>query len=230
MKTIGLIGGMTWHSTVTYYRIINKVVSQKLGGMHSAQIVLRSLDFYEIEQRQIAGKWDENAEILTKVAQEVEKAGADFLLICANTMHKVADAVQAGISIPIVHIADITADALLEAGITKTALLGTRFTMQEDFYTTRLQNRGIEVLVPTAPQMQRIDSIIFEELGVGVIKPESKAFYLSVIDDLAGQGAQGAILGCTEIGLLVQQADTETPLFDTAVLHPTKAALLALEE
>lgn len=229
MKTIGLLGGMTWHSTLTYYRVINQVVNQALGGQHSAQCVLRSVDFYEIEKRQVEGKWDENAEILTKAAKEVENAGADFLLICANTMHKVADAVQAGINIPLLHIAEVTADALLEKGITKAALLGTRYTMQQDFYTTKLQNRGIEVLLPAPGQMERISNIIFEELGKGIIKPESKQYYLQVIEELAQKGAGGAILGCTEIGLLVQQADTPLPLFDTAVLHPTRAALLALE-
>lgn len=228
MKRIGLIGGMSWASTLTYYTILNQVVNQKLGGMHSADCIIRSPDFEEIEKRQRSGDWDENAQILLSAAQDLEKAGADFILICANTMHKVADQVQQGISVPLLHIAEVTADALLEAGVTKAALLGTKYTMQQDFYTKKLQARGIEVVLPTPDEMERVTNVIFEELCFGNIVPQSKAFYLELIDKLAERGAGGVILGCTEIGLLVKQEETAVPLFDTALIHPTRAALYAM--
>lgn len=229
MKTIGMIGGMSWESTVHYYKIVNTVVKQKLGGLHSAQCLLYSVDFHDIEQCQVAGDWETSAAILTDAARRLEKAGADFVVICTNTMHKVADHIRRNISIPILHIADVTADALLQAGITSVGLLGTKYTMEQDFYTSRLKAKGLTVLVPDAADRQLVNTIIYDELCLGKISPASRQTYIAVINKLAVQGAQGVILGCTEIGLLVQQEHTSVPLFDTTLIHATGAALYALE-
>lgn len=228
MKTIGLIGGMSWESTVTYYQIINETIQQELGGLHSAKILLYSVDFAEIEQCQATGNWEKSAEILSKAAKNLAFAGADFILICTNTMHKVAPQIQSHISIPVIHIAEATADTLRKSGISKVALLGTKYTMTQDFYKDKLTAAGIQVLIPNETDVALINNIIYEELCLGVISPGSKDIYLSIINKLAGQGAQGVILGCTEIGLLIQQSDTTLPVFDTTRIHAQKAALLAL--
>lgn len=228
MKTIGLLGGMSWESTQTYYRLLNENVKTALGGLHSAKVVLYSVDFAEIEALQHQGNWDETARILSAAAQAVESAGAEVLLIGTNTMHKVAPQIEAAISIPLLHIADATAQVLLDAGIDCIGLLGTRFTMEQAFYRERLEAKGIEVLTPKATQRDRIHQIIYEELCQGVISERSRAEYLAVVDDLAAHGAQGVILGCTEIGLLIQQAHTPVPLFDTTRIHAKQAVAYAL--
>jgi aspartate racemase len=229
MKTIGLIGGMSWESTSLYYSAINQGVKQALGGLHSAKVCLYSVDFHEIEQLQHQGKWAETADILAKAAQAVEAGGADVFLICTNTMHKVAAEVQAAVNIPMIHIADATAKGLLAGGITKVGLLGTAFTMQQDFYKGRLTNEfGIEVLVPNAEQQEMVHEVIYQELCLGEINLDSKQKYLEVIEDLYNQGAQAVILGCTEITLLVQQKDTQVPLYDTTAIHAQSAVAVAL--
>ena len=229
MKTIGLLGGMSWESTASYYQALNQGIKAELGGLHSAKVCLYSVDFAEIEQLQHQGQWQQTAEILTDAAQKVEAGGADFLLICTNTMHKVADEIQSGISIPILHIADATAEALLADGCTKVGLLGTGFTMQEAFYKQRLQDKyGIEVLVPEESEQEQVHHVIYQELCKGEVKEASRQVYLQVIDQLAKKGAQAVILGCTEIALLVQQEHTPVPLYDTTALHAAKAVELAL--
>ncbi len=230
MKTIGLIGGMSWESTVTYYQIINEVVKRELGGLHSAQILLYSVDFAEIEQCQADGDWDKSAEILSAAAQNLEKAGADFILICTNTMHKVAPQIQQSVRVPILHIAEATAEQLRQRGISRVALLGTKYTMTQDFYKQKLVDAGIDVIVPDEKDIEMVNDVIYHELCLGTISQSSKEKYLRVIDELAKRGAQGVILGCTEIGLLVQQADTALPVFDTTLIHSEKAAMLAFEE
>ncbi len=228
MKTIGLIGGMSWESTAAYYRIINETVKNQLGGLHSAKCLLYSVDFAEIESCQSQGMWDKAADILLDAAQRLELAGASFIVICTNTMHKVAPQIQAEIGKPILHIADATADALLKSGIHITALLGTTYTMTEDFYKARLESRGIQVIVPEKDDVELINSVIFDELCLGLISENSKAGYLRILDSLAQKGAMGAVLGCTEIGLLVRQNDTELPLFDTTIIHAEKAARISM--
>ncbi len=231
MKTIGMLGGMSWESTLSYYRVVNEGVKKALGGLHSAKIVLYSVDFAEIEKLQHRGDWAMTAEILSEAAQAVEKAGADFLLICTNTMHVVAPQVEKAISIPLIHIADATAQVLKNEGIKQVGLLGTRFTMEQDFYRKRLEdNFEIEVLVPKQAGRDIIHKIIYQELCLGKINKESRVQYLEVIADLKKAGAQGVILGCTEIALLVKQDDTSVPLYDTAVIHAQKAVELALEK
>ncbi len=229
MKTIGLIGGMSWESTVTYYQQLNELVKERLGGLHSAKIAMYSVDFDEIEACQSSGNWDRSAEILTSAAQGLERAGADLILICTNTMHKVYPQIQAGVGVPLLHIADATADALERAGVSKVALLGTRYTMCQDFYKSRLIDRGVEVLIPEAEDVELVDRVIFHELCLGQLKPSSKAEFLRIIEELAQKGAQGVILGCTEIGLLIQQTDTSLPVFDTTLIHAARAVELALE-
>lgn len=229
MKTIGLIGGMSWESTQTYYRLINQHVRTALGGLHSAKVVLYSVDFAEIEALQHQGNWQATAEILAAAGKAVEAAGADFLVLCTNTMHKVAEPLEAAVSIPLLHIADATAQVLQQQGITCVGLLGTRFTMEQVFYIERLQRHGIEVVVPTEPQRERLHSVIYQELCLGVVKADAKADYLEIVASLAERGAQGVILGCTEIGLLIQQADTSVPLFDTTEIHAEQAVQRALE-
>ncbi|MCI1581397.1 MAG: aspartate/glutamate racemase family protein [Clostridium beijerinckii] len=229
MKTIGLIGGMSWESTVTYYQVLNNVIKEKLGGLHSAKCLLYSLDFHEIEKCQSTGEWEVSAQILSEAALTLEKAGADFIVICTNTMHKVADKVQEAISIPILHIAEVTAQVLKAENITKIALLGTKYTMEQDFYKSKLIEEGITVLIPDKEDIETVNKIIYNELCVGIISKHSKEVYLNIIDKLTNKGAQGVILGCTEIGLLVQQRDTKTPLFDTTLIHAEKAALFSIE-
>lgn len=228
MKTIGLIGGMSWESTVTYYQILNETVKQRLGGLHSAKILLYSVDFAQIEEYQARGQWEESAEVLGRAAENLEKAGADFLLICTNTMHKVAPQVRSRISIPLLHIAEATADALKAAGITTVGLLGTRYTMTQDFYKAKLLEAGIDVLIPDGPGVELVNRVIYEELCLGLVKDDSRRQFVSVIEDLGRRGAQGVILGCTEIGLLISPEDSPLPVFDTTVIHAETAADYAL--
>ena len=228
MKTIGLIGGMSWESTASYYQLINETIKEKLGGLHSAKILLYSVDFAEIERYQASGDWDKSAEVLSQIAQNLEQAGADFIVICTNTMHKVAPQIQKTISIPILHIAQATADALLENGIKKVGLLGTKYTMTQDFYKEKLFEAGLDVVIPDQAGVEEVNRIIYDELCLGQIKESSKQTYLSMIDDLKNAGAEAVVLGCTEIGLLVQQEDTDVPLFDTTVIHAQKAAEFAV--
>lgn len=229
MKTIGLLGGMSWESTVGYYKAINEGVKGALGGLHSAKIVLYSVDFDPIEKLQHNGDWDKTADILCDAAKNIENAGADFLLVCTNTMHKVAPQIQSAINIPLLHIADATADVLVNKGIKTVGLLGTAFTMKESFYKERLQkNYGLHVLVPNDSDQDIVHNVIYKELCLGKALPASKAQYLRIVESLASQGAQAVILGCTEIGLLIEQADTEITLVDTTKIHAQKAVEWAL--
>lgn len=229
MKTIGLVGGMSWESTAHYYRLINEAVKARLGGLHSAQLVLASVDFAEVEPLQRADRWEEAGEILNRAALGVERAGADLLVLCANTMHKVADRMMRGVGIPLLHIADVTGARVAGAGVRKVGLLGTRYTMEQDFYRARLEERfGLEVLVPGPAERAEVNRIIFEELCLGKVEPASKARYLAVIEALVGAGAGGVIAGCTEITMLVQQPDVTVPLFDTTELHALAAVERAL--
>lgn len=230
MKTIGLLGGMSWESTMTYYQLINEEVKKRLGGFHSAKILLYSVDFHEIEECQAKGDWNRSAEILAEAAQSLERAGADFLVICTNTMHKIAPQIQSRIHIPILHIAEATVEKLTEHHIQRVALLGTQYTMQEDFYKQKLQEADIEVLVPDQRDMELVNDVIYHELCLGKINNRSKQEYLRIIQSLADQGAEGVILGCTEIGLLIQQQDTVLPVFDTTLIHGMKAVEKALQE
>lgn len=230
MKTIGLIGGMSWESTVTYYKIVNETVKKELGGLHSAKVLLYSVDFSEIEKCQADGDWDKSAAILSAAARNLENAGADFIVICTNTMHKVVPQIQNSITIPVIHIAEATADELKYHNITKVALLGTKYTMTQDFYKDKLMNAGITVLIPDKEEIELVNDVIYNELCLGIISEASKDKYLSIIQGLAKQGAQGVILGCTEIGLLIQQKDVELPVFDTAQIHAVRAAMLSIEE
>ncbi len=229
MKTIGLIGGMSWESSAHYYRLVNEAVKARLGGLHSARCILASVDFAEIEPLQRAGRWDEAGAILNRAALGLERAGAGLLLICANTMHKVAEQALRGVTIPLVHIADVTAERVRAAGIRRVALLGTRYVMEEDFYRRRLVDRfGLEVMVPAAEDRPEVNRVIFEELCLGRTEPRSKARYVAIIDGLVREGAQGVIAGCTEITMLVQQRDVPVPLFDTTELHAMAAVERAL--
>ncbi len=229
MKTIGMIGGMSWESTVTYYKIVNEIVKQELGGFHSAKVLLYSVDFSEIEDCQAKGDWEKSADILSEAAKNLEKAGADFIVICTNTMHKVVPNIQSQIGIPIVHIAEATADELKCHNIKKVALLGTKYTMTQDFYKEKLEQAGITVLIPDEQGIEMVNDVIYNELCLGSISETSKEKYRCIIDSLARQGAQGVILGCTEIGLLIGQKDTNLPVFDTTKIHASKAAKLAIE-
>jgi aspartate racemase len=228
MKTIGLIGGMSWESTVTYYRIVNEVVKEKLGGLHSAKCLLSSVDFQEIETCQAKGEWERSGELLADAAEGLQRAGADFFVICTNTMHKVAPQIASRVTIPLLHIADATADELLSRGVREAALLGTRYTMEQDFYKARLEARGIHVRIPEGSDIALVNGVIFDELCQGIVSDASKAEYLRIIDSLSQKGAGGVILGCTEIGMLVSQKDTSVPLFDTTLIHARRAALYAL--
>lgn len=229
MKTIGMIGGMSWESTVTYYQVINETVKEKLGGFHSAKCLLYSVDFHEIEECQNRGDWERSADILAEAAASLEKGGADFIVICTNTMHKVAGRIQERISIPILHIAEVTADELLNQEIETVALLGTKYTMEQDFYKERLTGRGIRVIVPESAEREFINHVIYDELCLGTVSDESRREFLRIIGGLVRKGARGVILGCTEIGLLVSQKDTDVPLYDTTLIHGRRAALHALE-
>lgn len=228
MKTIGLIGGMSWESTVTYYKIINETVKERLGGFHSGKILLYSVDFAEIEECQAKGEWEKSAEILSEAAENLEKAGADFIVICTNTMHKVAGKIQENIKIPVIHIADATAHKLKQDGILKTALLGTKYTMTQDFYKEKLRENGIEVLIPEEKDIEIVNHVIYEELCLGKILDSSRKEYIRIIDDLKEKGAQGVILGCTEIGLLISQKDSSLPVYDTTEIHALSACEKAL--
>ena len=228
MKTIGLLGGMSWESTVSYYQLINEAVKERLGGLHSAKILLHSVDFAEIEACQSSGDWDRSADVLSQAARGLVRAGADFLVICTNTMHKVAPRIQADAGVPLLHIAEVTARALEERGVQKAALLGTRYTMTQDFYKGKLAEAGIAVLTPNAADMNTVNRVIFDELCRGVVSPGSKREFLRIIGDLARQGAQGVVLGCTEIGLLIGQEDTDLPVFDTTRIHAQAAVEEAL--
>jgi aspartate racemase len=231
MKTIGLLGGMSWESSLEYYRIVNETVKELLGGLHSAKCVLVSVDFAEIEILQHEGRWGEASQQLTTAGQNLEKAGADFVLLCTNTMHKLADEIQAGLSVPFLHIADATARKIAAAGIQKVGLLGTRFTMEEDFYKGRLnQQHGLTVLIPDNQEREIIHRVIYDELVLGKINPESKAEYVQIMGRLVQSGAEGIILGCTEIGLLVQEGDSPVSLFDTTRIPAEAAVEYALAE
>lgn len=228
MKTIGLLGGMSWESTQTYYRLLNEGVKTRLGGLHSAKIVLYSVDFAEIEALQHKGDWPATADILSGAALSVQNAGADFLVIGTNTMHKVATEIEQAIGIPLLHIADATAQALKADGISRVGLLGTRFTMEQAFYRDRLEAAGIDVTTPDGSQRDEVHRVIYEELCRGKIKTDSRNAYLDIVSSLSSRGAQAVILGCTEIGLLIKQADTGVPLYDTTEIHAARAVALAL--
>jgi aspartate racemase len=229
MRTIGLIGGMSWESSAEYYRLINEAVKQRLGGLHSARSVLLTVDFAEIEAMQQAGRWDDAGVVLAEAARSLERAGADCLVLCTNTMHKVADRITTAVSLPFIHIGDATAAAIRERGLRRVGLLGTRFTMEEAFYRGRLADRhGLEVLVPEAAERALVNRVIYEELCLGVVREESRAQYRAIMGRLVEQGAEGIILGCTEITLLVSEADSTVPLFDTTRLHALAAVEFAL--
>jgi aspartate racemase len=231
MKTIGLIGGLSWQSSLEYYRIINEVVRDRLGGLHSAKIVMHSFDLAEMTALQEQGDWRSAARLIIEAAQRLQNAGADVLIICTNTMHKVADEVQRDVKIPLLHIADATAEAVKAAGLKKVGLLGTRFTMEEDFYQARLANQhGLEVIIPDENERQIVDRTIYRELCIGEVKPSSKENFCKIIQDLIARGAEGIVLGCTEIYLLVHQRDVGVPVFDTTRIHAESAARFALQQ
>lgn len=230
MKKIGLIGGMSWESSLEYYRIINETVKQKLGGLHSAECIMYSVDFDEIEKLQHQGKWEDLTKIMIDCAQRLEKAGANVIIICTNTMHKMAGEVESSINIPLLHIADATAEKIKEKSFKKVGLLGTKFTMEEDFYKGRLiEKHDIEVIIPNSEEMQIVHDIIFDELCLGIIKETSKEQYKKIILNLSKKGAEGVILGCTEIPLLIKQEDVEVPLFDTISIHAEFAVDYAIK-
>lgn len=230
MKTIGLLGGMSWESTALYYQQINEAVKEKLGGLHSAKIAMISVDFQEIEALQHAGEWEATGDILAQASQQVQAAGADFLVICTNTMHKVAPQIAAQIDMPILHIADATAERIKAQGIKNIGLLGTRFTMEQDFYAGRLRDEhGLNVLLPPKADRELVHRVIYEELVLGVVRDESRQEFLRIMDNLRAAGAEGVIEGCTEIVLLVQQEHTELPLFDTTSIHAEAAVGMSLE-
>lgn len=229
MKLIGLIGGMSWESTALYYRIINEQVKQRLGGLHSARSLMYSVDFQEIERLQVAGEWQKAGEILAAAAASLEQGGADFIVLCTNTMHKVAAQITAAVNIPLLHIADATAARIRQWGVKRVGLLATAFTMEQDFYKGRLQQTyGIEVLVPAAAQRKVVHDIIYQELCLGIIRDESRAYYRQIIAQLVADGAEAIILGCTEITLLVNAEDASVPLFDTTLIHAQDAVQMAL--
>ena len=229
MKTIGLLGGMSWESTALYYQWINELVKEQMGGLHSARIAMVSVDFQEIEELQHKNKWDVSGEILSKAAQGIEAAGADFLVICTNTMHKVAPQIEEAIGIPILHIADATAEEIKKQGMKTVGLLGTKFTMEQEFYAGRLQElHGLKVLIPNQEDREIVHRIIYEELVLGKVKEQSREEYLRIMNKLRDEGAEGVIEGCTEIVMLVEQKHTEIPLFDTTAIHARKAVEDAL--
>jgi len=230
VKTIGLIGGMSWESSIEYYRIINKTAKAKLGGLHSAKSIMYSVDFADIEILQHQGKWGEAAQMLIDAAKNLENSGADFIVLCTNTMHKVADDIQANVKIPLLHIADATAQLVKDSGIRKIGLLGTRFTMEEEFYKGRLsQKYGLNVNVPNAQEREIVHRVIYDELVIGEIRQHSKEQYIGIIEQMVHQGAEGVILGCTEIGLLIHKQDSQVPLFDTTRIHAEAAVEYALK-
>ena len=230
MKTIGLIGGMSWESTANYYQIINREVKARLGGLHSGKVCLYSVDFAEIETLQHQGRWDDTAIILAQAAKSVEAGGADFILICTNTMHKVADQIQLAVNVPLVHIADATAEQLVADGIKKVGLLGTRFTMEQDFYKQRLIDKfGVDVVVPSSDDQTIVHDVIYNELCKGEVRDDSRQHYLTIIEKLVEQGAEAVILGCTEIAMLVESQHTDVKLYDTTEIHAKAAVEKALD-
>ncbi len=230
MKTIGMIGGMSWESTVTYYETINEIIKEQLGGLHSGKILLYSVDFAEVEKLQRVDDWDECAMIMADIAVRLERAGADYLVMCTNTMHKVVPQVEKLVRIPFIHIGDATVEQLTQANITKVGLLGTKYTMTGDFYKDRIIDQGIEVVIPSEEEIEMLNGFIFNELCLGNFKETTKAAILKIIANLEQQGVQGIILGCTEIGMIIKAEDVALKLFDTTSIHATKAAYLALEE
>ncbi|CAH1549673.1 aspartate/glutamate racemase family protein [Vibrio rotiferianus] len=231
MKTIGLIGGMSWESTANYYQIINREVKARLGGLHSGKVCLYSVDFAEIETLQHQGRWGDTAKILSQAAKSVEAGGADFILICTNTMHKVADQIQQAVDVPVVHIADATAEKLVADGVKKVGLLGTRFTMEQDFYKQRLIDKfGVEVVVPSVDDQTIVHEVIYNELCRGEVREDSRQQYLAIIDNLVEEGAEAVILGCTEIAMLVEPQHTGVKLYDTTEIHAKAAVEFALNK
>ncbi|MGW7577026.1 aspartate/glutamate racemase family protein [Streptomyces sp. NPDC054765] len=230
MKTIGLLGGMSWESTAEYYRLLNHLTREQLGGLHSSKCVLYSVDFAEIERLQAEGRWEQAAEVLAEAAKALEAAGADMLLLCTNTMHKVADEVAATVSVPLLHLADTTADAVRASGLHRIGLLGTAFTMEQDFYRGRLERHGLDVLVPDATGRSTVHRVIYEELCRGIVREESRQAYLAVISDLVAAGAEGIVLGCTEIELLIEPEHSPVPVFPTTRLHAEAAVTRALAD
>lgn len=230
MKTIGLIGGMSWESSIEYYRLINQQVKAKLGGLHSAKVIMNSLNFVEIVECQQAGDWEKASMILSNTAKSLEDSGADFVLLCTNTMHKLSEQIQSAINVPFIHIADVTAEQIKSNGLKKVALLGTKYTMEQDFYRQRLESHGLQVIIPNSADVQIVNDVIFDELCKGKILESSKEQYKRIINELAQQGAEGVILGCTEIPLLIKAEDSVLPIFDTTEIHATKAVELALSE
>ncbi|MFE2158923.1 aspartate/glutamate racemase family protein [Streptomyces lydicus] len=228
MRTIGLLGGMSWESTAEYYRLLNELTRERLGGLHSARCVLYSVDFAEIERLQAEGRWEQAAEVLAEAARALESAGVDMLLLCTNTMHKVADEVADAVSVPLLHLADTTAEAVRARGLRRVGLLGTAFTMEQDFYRGRLERHGLTVLVPDAAARSTVHRVIYEELCLGVVREESRAAYRAVIDDLVAAGAEGIVLGCTEIELLIGPEHSPVPVFPTTRLHAEAAVTRAL--
>ncbi|MCX4637845.1 aspartate/glutamate racemase family protein [Streptomyces sp. RPA4-5] len=230
MKTIGLLGGMSWESTAEYYRLLNEMTRERLGGLHSARCVLYSVDFAEIERLQVEGRWEEAGEVLAHAARALESAGADMLLICTNTMHKVAGQVAAAVTVPLLHLADTTADAVRAQGLRRIGLLGTAFTMEQDFYRGRLESHGLDVLVPDAAGRSTVHRVIYEELCLGIVQEESRQAFMAVIRDLVAAGAEGIVLGCTEIELLIGPEHSPVPVFPTTRLHAEAAVTLALAD
>lgn len=229
MKTIGLIGGMSWESTSEYYRILNEEIKSRLGGLHSAKCLINSVDFEEIERFQSNGDWDGAGEVLGNAAYSLQKGGADFIIICTNTMHKVVEKIKENINIPVLHIADTTAKEIKRKGIQTIGLLGTKYTMEQDFYKSRIEENNIKVIVPVEKNREKINEIIYTELCLGKITSQSREYYKRVIEELVQKGAQGIILGCTEIGLLIKQEDVVVPIFDTTFIHAIEAVNVALE-
>jgi aspartate racemase len=230
MRTIGLLGGMSWESSAEYYRLLNQRTRELRGGLHSARCVLYSLDFAEVERMQAEGRWGEAAEVLAEAARALEAAGADLLLLCTNTMHKVADEVAAAVGIPLVHLVDVTAEAVRAAGLQRVGLLGTAFTMEQEFYRGRLEHHGLKVLIPDVDQRRVIHRVIYEELCLGIVREESREAYRAVIRELVAAGAEGVVLGCTEIELLIGADDSPVPVFPTTRLHVEAAVALALAD
>lgn len=231
MKTIGLIGGMSWESTLEYYKILNESVKERVGGLHSARCVVYSFDFEEIEELQHQGNWNKLTELMIEAAQKLEKTGAELIIICTNTMHKMADEVQRAIKIPLIHIADATAEVAKEKRLKKVGLLGTKFAMEEDFYKKRItEKHGIEVIIPNKDERELIHNVIYNELCLGILNPESKARFKEIVENLISNGAEGIILGCTEIPLLIKQEDIQVPVFDTTTIHAKSAVELALKD
>ncbi|WP_217589547.1 aspartate/glutamate racemase family protein [Lentibacillus saliphilus] len=228
MKTIGLIGGMSWESTEIYYRMINEEMNQRLGGLHSARCIMYSVDFAVIEAYQAKGEWNKAGDVLADAAQKLERAGADFIILCTNTMHKVIDIIEKQLQIPVLHIGDVTAQAINRQGVSTVGLLGTAYTMTGRFYIDRLKANGIDVIVPDAVERETINKIIFDELCHGKIRDTSRTYYLAVMNRLVSEGAAGIILGCTEIGMLIKTGDTDVPLFDTTMIHAKEAVTYAL--